>query len=278
MNIVHEPETFVKRVTQELSKDLINGTSQPFLETVMDNASVVLLLLGMHSYSGNDVKQLSLILNKRSRAVVQPGDLCCPGGGIAPGLDRMIAAMLKRNPSSLTQWKFWKILKARNKRYADTLCVLLATALREGVEEMRLNPFGVKFLGALPPQSLVMFKKTIHPMVCWVSSQQRFFPNWEVEKIIHIPIQNLLDSSNYGTYRLSINTQEARRADISLKDLPCYLHQGNNGREILWGATFRIVMDFLNRIFGFKPPENKKLPVYYGSIGNRYMKNHLKQI
>ena len=58
-------------------------------------ASVVLFLLGNCPAESGDRPEPCLILNKRSARVRQAGDLCCPGGGITPGLDRPAAGLLK---------------------------------------------------------------------------------------------------------------------------------------------------------------------------------------
>ena len=45
----------------------------------------------------------------------------------------------------------------------DGCRLLFAASIRESFEEMGLNPFGVQFLGPLPPQRLVMFHREIFP-------------------------------------------------------------------------------------------------------------------
>ncbi len=65
-----------------------------------------------------------------------------------------------------------------------------------------MNPVGVSFLGPLPPQQLAMFQRIIYPMVCWVPRQKRFFPNWEVEKLVYIPLRKLLNPDNYALCRM----------------------------------------------------------------------------
>ena len=80
------------------------------------------------------------------------------------------------------------------------MALLLAASLREGLEEMRLNPLGVEFLGALPLQRLVMFKREIYPFVGWVGRQRRFFPNWGVTDIVYIPLGTFLDPKRYARY------------------------------------------------------------------------------
>ena len=68
---------------------------------------------------------------------------------------------------------------------------------------MRLNPLGIQFLGPLPSESLVMFHRVLYPMVGWIARQRHFFPNWEVEKIIRVPLEDLLQPENYACYRIN---------------------------------------------------------------------------
>jgi 8-oxo-dGTP pyrophosphatase MutT (NUDIX family) len=211
--------------------------------------SAVLFLLGQNTHHDP-----FLILNKRSRLVRQPGDLCCPGGGVSPSIDALIARWLH---------DFTK------------LSLLLATALREGFEEMRLNPFGIQFLGPMPAQHLVMFKRAIYPLVAWVNRQQRFLPNWEVEKIVRIPLAAFFDVANYARYRISFNTGKADGKTIPDRDMPCFVHRHNGEDELLWGATYRIVMQFLATVFGYDPPLMASLPVINRKLGQRYLKGSI---
>ena len=48
------------------------------------------------------------------------------------------------------------------------LALFLAVALRETWEEMGLNPLNIKFLGMLPEQGLIVFDRSIFPMVGWL--------------------------------------------------------------------------------------------------------------
>ena len=164
--------------------------------------SVVLFLLNVSPDSPGRSPEPCLILNKRSARVPQPGDLCCPGGGIEPRFDRLAAHLLRLPLSPLRQWPHYRTWQAKAPRQAARLRLLMAAALREGVEEMRLNPLGVRFLGGLPPVHLVMFKRTIVPFVAWVHRQQQFRPNWEVERIVRIPLRTLLVPDGYMALRL----------------------------------------------------------------------------
>ncbi|MGD8992788.1 MAG: hypothetical protein PVI00_15135, partial [Desulfobacterales bacterium] len=151
------------------------------------SVSAVLFLLGRYPGKGRYAGQPCLILNKRSTKVRQPGDLCCPGGRISPRLDAGLAALLRLPMSPLVRWRYWQRWRQKRPQQAEWMRLLLATGLRESLEEMRLSPFGLKFLGPMAAQSLIMFNRIIYPMAVWVSGQRRFYPNWEVEKIVCIP-------------------------------------------------------------------------------------------
>jgi hypothetical protein len=230
--------------------------------------SAVLFLLGRYPGEGRYFDQPCLILNKRSARVRQPGDLCCPGGRISPRLDAGLAALLRLPQSPLTRWPHWRDWRRERLRQAEWLRLLLATGLRESAEEMRLNPFGVTFLGPLPAQSLVMFRRVIYPMAVWVSDQKRFYPNWEVEKIVYIPLRNLFDPAKYARYCLKIQNPSA--GDI-LNTFPCFRYEKGGEAEILWGATYRITVGFLKRVFDFEPPDMHSLPEIRGRLGKSYL-------
>jgi 8-oxo-dGTP pyrophosphatase MutT (NUDIX family) len=230
----------------------------------------VLLLLGLERGQRNRSAKPCLILNKRSSRVRQPGDLCFPGGSITPRLDASLAKIFSLPLTSLGRWRYWSHWKRVCPQPARLLALLWATALRESMEEMRLNPFGAKFLGPLPPQNLVMFQRKIYPMAAWVQHQQRFFPNWEVEKILYVPLQELLDSANYRCYRLNMKIPADVEPSDLTRDYPCFQFQNNSGTEILWGATFRITALFLEYIFHFHPPALETLPIIEGRLNQNY--------
>jgi hypothetical protein len=41
--------------------------------------------------------------------------------------------------------------------------------------------------------------------------------------------------------------------------------------EVLWGATYRITVGFLENIFDFNPPALKTLPVVEGALDQMYL-------
>ena len=224
--------------------------------------SAVLLLLSSTSGNGSGP---CIILNKRSEKVKQPGDLCCPGGSISPVLDAGISKFLLKSGLLLNGWTYWASMMKNQAEDAQHLALLFTTAVREALEEMRLNPFGIRFLGPLPPTHLVMFKRLIYPMTAWVGSQKKFFPNWEVDKMIYIPLRMLMDSKNYARYELHFEN-----SDMDVKEFPCFVFEQSNGNELLWGATYRIVMTFLKLVFKFIPPDMNMLRSISGVLRQDY--------
>lgn len=237
----------------------------------LTTASAVMFLLGKLPKAHPDAGEPALILNKRSHKVKQPGDLCCPGGSIAPRMDFYLSGFLKWPLMPLKRWPYWSHWHCQRPREAQFLALLLATSMRESLEEMRLNPFGVKFLGLLPPQSLVMFERVIYPLVAWVNRQRRFYPNWEVEKVIYIPLRDLLNPENYVRYRLQMGAPSNPRQTSLTKDFGAFQFVFQNEPELLWGATYRFTMVFLDYVFGFTPPETTSLPVVNGSLDSDYL-------
>jgi len=211
-----------------------------------------------------------LILNKRSEQVRQPGDLCFPGGGSELPLDRMIAQSLQLPGSPLTRWRYWYTWQQRSRGDVDDMALVLATALRESLEEMSLFPHGVGFLGPLPAQQLVMFDRQIQPMVVWLEAEQRFKTNWEVERIITIPVRQLLDRRNYRTYHISYAPKVAARLGVPSQEFPAFRLEDAAVVEILWGVTFRIVQTFLKLVFDFDTPPLHALPTVNGTLGMEY--------
>lgn len=214
-----------------------------------------------------------VILTKRSQNVKQSGDLCCPGGRVSLLRDRVFSILLSFQPFPLKRWPDWQ--KWRKQRHADAkrLAMLLATGLRESFEEMRLNPLRVTFLGPLPPQQLLIFRRRIYPMAAWVDRQTRFVTNREVEKVVYIPLRDLLNSGNYCRYRLEM-AHSKNRALQAQDDFPCFCSECYSEQEILWGATYRIVTSFLKVVFGFDPPTDASLPVFHGTLDENYYSNN----
>jgi hypothetical protein len=240
--------------------------------TSVSYASTVLFLIGPRCQANKFTAEPCLILNKRSMKVKQPGDLCCPGGSLSTRLDSYLAKLLHLPGSPLKRWPYWSLWRERHPNRAAKLAMIFAASLRESFEEMRLNPLGAELLGLLPSQQLVMFRRVIYPLVCWIPRQRRFKPNWEVAKIVYIPLRNLMEPKNYARYRLHIDDGTQKNGqNPGVREFPCFVHQEPDSTENLWGATFRITMAFLDIVFKFTPPDIETLPVVKGTLGHNYL-------
>ena len=270
LNLIGDSSVLIKHVMAVLhEKNQDEGLFQMALSG-STTASAVLFLMGHHCVNKGLPSHPCLIFNKRSSEVRQAGDLCFPGGGIAHRLDTFLSRILAIPPFPLACWPYWPEWRNLRKGESRRLALLLSTSLRESLEEMRLNPFGVKFLGPLTSQNLLMVGRVIYPMVGWITRQRHFFPNREVDKIVYIPMRDLLDPDRYACYRLQIETRKNDQHEVIVEDFPCFKHQNEDEDEVLWGATYRIVMDFFELVFGFSPPPIESLPVVHGYLNRNY--------
>ncbi len=240
--------------------------------------SSVLLLVGRqrldegsNSSESEARDEICLILNKRSRSVRQAGDLCCPGGTVEPHIDPKLARILGLPGMHLRAWGAWKQFRRQRPQEARFLSLLLATCLRESWEEMRLNPLKMSFLGFLPNQRLRLYRRVIYPMVGWLRDQKRFVPSWEVDRIICIPIRTLFQEERYARYRLHVPAELEAKFHRGTEDFPCFIHRYGDHTEVLWGATYKMVMTLIDRVFRFKPPDAASLPIVPGVLDEGYI-------
>jgi len=242
----------------------------------LKQASVVLFVISnCASGSSNGFVEPCLVLNKRSSQVRQAGDLCCPGGGLNWMTDNLFAKFLRFPGAPLGSRHIWRFIQKdnsiRQKNLRANLSILLTAGLREAWEEMRLNPLRFTFLGVLPEQPLVMFRRVIHPVVGWASPQS-YTPNWEVERVVSITLRNLLNPSRYGRFLpVAASGHKTDGHSLQHNSFPCYIHDGQRGRELLWGATYRIALKFLELVFDFNPPAGNSLPVIERQLDEAYM-------
>ena len=130
------------------------------------------------------------------------------------------------------------------------MTLFLASAIREAWEEVHINPFRLIYLGPLPTYTLKMFQRVIFPSVCFLESKSHYQLNDEVDGIIDMPLSAFLNESNY--HRLYI---EMPKTPDCQKEFPCLLFKEANGEEhILWGATFFLIMNFLQIVHDFQIP------------------------
>ncbi len=261
------PPRFLDAIGDTLRKSAAATLPVIGTDAVLTRHSVVLFMLG--PFCG-DSRRPCVMLNKRSQQVRQPGDLCFPGGGIE-GIDRGISRLLTIPGMPMTRWPGWRWWRQQHPADSRHLALISATALREAFEEIRLLPVGVRLLGRLPPQSLVLFRRIIHPVVAWVSWQRRFFPNREVARIVYAPLDRLMDRNAHTRYRVRFRASENGDRPETVRDFPGVRIDTPEGCEILWGATHRMTMDFLRLVFEFLPPSPETLPVIHAELGDRYL-------
>ena len=271
LNLLGDSSAFIEHLLRVLNERSRCERFFPKGVSGLSATSAVLFLLGQHCDNLRASPEPCLVLNKRSKRVKQAGDLCFPGGRIVPRSDFYLSKILGLPLFPLARWPYWQ--RWQDLRHGDSrrLALLFAASLRESFEEMRLNPLMVKFLGPLPSQRLEMFDRVIYPMVGWIAGQKRFFPNWEVDKIVYIPLRDLLNGDRYACYRLKMDTHRNSKGKRITQDFPCFLHQNRDEEEVLWGATYRITTLFLELVFGFRPPPVESLPVINGSLDKGYL-------
>ena len=114
---------------------------------------------------------------------------------------------------------------------------LEATALREADEEIALDPAGVEVVGALPPASTFVTGYRIQPFVGLVAEPPELGLEAnpaEVETVLAFTLEALRDG--YEMRRLV-------RRGVPIHT-PIYEVDG----QLIWGATARILGDFLKRV------------------------------
>lgn len=215
----------------------------------------VLALLRETEKAGDDLSRYAFVLNKRSQNVPQPGDLCFPGGHPHPLADRMIARFLIPFVLPMRNDPAFREAARRDPATRNIMRFFLANALRESWEEMRLSPSRVEFLGALPAYRMVTRTRIIYPAVGLIGPDAPVTTGREIEKNVLLPIKELFDHQNYGTYTLSLTGRYAAAFGASSVDVPCFLvREPGGGSEVLWGATLKIILQFLAVVFDFTPP------------------------
>ena len=210
-------------------------------------------------------------LIKRSARVSQPGDLSCPGGMLAPRLDVLLMPLIGYGIIPVLGGAAKQYARQRSSAEFDALMLFLTGAVREAWEEIRLSPFNVQFLGPLPCHSLILFRRTIFPLVGLVKNMPCYRPNHEVERIVEIPLGAFFQKENYA--RLQIQAVDSiRRGDQTSWEFPCFIQrEGDNGQDVLWGATFHIIIRFLEILFDFKLPDISSHPVITRTLGQTYI-------
>jgi 8-oxo-dGTP pyrophosphatase MutT (NUDIX family) len=213
-------------------------------------AAGVLLPLLFRKSSPEGEGEFYFQLIKRSCSVPQPGDLSLPGGMIHP-VDHLLRRSLIHGPFSMLRGKALTYTLEQPSPSFRLITLFMCTALRESWEEIRLSPIHVRFLGPLPTYSLTLFRRTIFPLAGFVENAGPSYPNREVEKIVEIPLSHFFRKDLYGCYQIA----PPYPAERTYFEHPCLIFQDDGKEEILWGATFHIIIGFLRIVTGFNLPD-----------------------
>ncbi len=201
-------------------------------------AAVVLLL----KYKNRSEYVFQLI--KRSHKISQGGDISCPGGMLQPRQDSFLNSILKTGILPAIRGRKASRTQKVDKETAALINLFLTNALREAWEEIGLNPLNTKYLGALPSYTLSILARTIFPVVCVTRRQFRYKLNSEVEKMLEIPLRSFFQKENYAT--LNVITSLGEATEPLQYQTPCLvIPDGQGNEDILWGATFNIIHNFL---------------------------------
>ena len=259
--LLHNRELFLDRVVDRLGANPLNFREKQDL--IGKSASTSLpqqaagVILPLFYSSG----EFYFRLCKRSRHIPQPGDLSCPGGILHVWHDMIVSRLITSGIISVLHNKAGMLSRQRDAVTFRLLALFLATALREAWEEIRLNPLSTNFLGPLPAYSLQLFRRVIFPLVVLVPESTRFHPNYEVESLVDIPVAAFFFDDNYGALVRELDGRLVAE-EAEEQSLPCLFYRDPRGVEhVLWGATFVVIISFLEIVFDFRLPEwkNKRL-------------------
>lgn len=237
-------------------------------------AGVLVPLFFMENGAGGE---FAFKLIKRSTSVVQAGDLSCPGGMLHPLADEIFRPFVASGLLPVLRGMPRQYLKDKGYSHYRQVTLFLANALRESWEEIRLSPFNVQFLGALPCNPLLAFTRIIFPLVGFIKHNGPGRTNREVEKIVNIPLREFYNENNYCTY--TIESEYPLQNNVAARrEFPCFTAIDEHGNEeILWGATFFIIVNFLNTVLGFELPDSHTRRTFKKVLKAEYIRGIRKE-
>jgi 8-oxo-dGTP pyrophosphatase MutT (NUDIX family) len=113
-----------------------------------------------------------------------------------------------------------------------------AAALREASEEVGVSADAVRVIGQLTPVQIPVSGYVLHPVIGIADTRPGFSPdNWEVARLIEVPLQTLRDAS---IVQLARQTREVD-GRVDEIDVPYFAVEG----EQVWGATAMVLAEFL---------------------------------
>jgi 8-oxo-dGTP pyrophosphatase MutT (NUDIX family) len=279
-DILRDQAGFRQQVIDALSKEPVDYAEQfAFIDRQKETqerfagGGVLLPLFFREERNGGErgPGEYVFLLNKRSKQVLQPGDLCAPGGGIHPFLDSFTQKILQYRLLPGVGGTGLNLARRRGKEVYEKILFLLGNALRESWEELRLSPFNVEFLGPLPTYSLSSRRWIIFPLVGRVKHSWQPKLSWEVEKIVPIPLNAFFDPQNYAIYSLEVPERLTAQGIPSPWEFPCLVHREKGEEEILWGATFKVIQTFFQVVFRFSLPHPDGGQVIHRPLASNYL-------
>jgi len=286
LSLVHDQESLRSHVVEALGWEPVEYLAEfDFIDKRRKNrgtwaGGAVLLPLYFREdrdQGGNNSGHYVFLLNRRSEKVQQPGDLCAPGGGIHPFLDSLSGRLLRFGLLPGIRGPGLTLAKQKGKSTYEKILFLLANALRESWEELRLSPFNVEFLGSLPTYHLHHRPWIIFPLVGRVKHGWKPKLSWEVYKIVSIPLGKFFDRANYAVYSLEVPENLMAQGIPNPWEFPCLVHKENGEEEILWGATFEIIRTFFKIVFGFSFPVPEKGKIVHRPLSSNYLSGREKK-
>ena len=274
LKLLQQKDDFPLYVLRQLDKASIDY-QEKHLSIVQSNskggnhleAGVVLLL----HYNNSE---FCFQLIKRSATVAQAGDISCPGGILEDSTDAMLNhILLKTGIIRTIDNRTLNDLPNKNEETLHLIRLFLMNALRESWEEIGLSPLNVSFLGALPSYSLTYFSRTIFPLACLVKAPYTYQLNPEVERVLEIPLSYFFQSSSYAMVEVEsgLGSSDPR---YNMK-LPCLvIPDGHGNDDILWGATFYIVTNFLQIVSGATLPPSPPSRRVKKTLSSHYASGH----
>jgi 8-oxo-dGTP pyrophosphatase MutT (NUDIX family) len=216
--------------------------------------------------SGKDGSFVILLI-KRSRTVAQAGDLSFPGGMMNPIGDRILRYIFLYRLLPVIRKKAKGGSAGAKSLSSRLIALFMTTALRETWEEIGLSPFRTSLIGSMPTYNLLYFKRTIFPVAGFVENHGLLRPNGEVEKIVEIPLSSFYNQDCLGSLLIAPSSPDAPAMEY-----PCLMHTGDDGkREVLWGATFYITVEFLRIVMDYRLPETRRGPVIARELSSHYL-------
>jgi len=274
-------EDFLDTITEKLARaplDFLQKAPKPGkISEAADTrgtAGVLLLLNFKETPAAPNKGDFSFLLIKRSANVAQPGDISCPGGMLHPPVDLFLDRFVRYGFLPNLKGKGWAYAHARDKETYRLITLYLTNALRESWEEIRLNPFNLRFLGPFATYDLILFRRTIFPLVGFIEHPWRFRPNHEVEQIVEIPLRSFYDQASFARFVIGYRDRE-QSGQIRYGEFPCLACRDDLDREhVLWGATFYIIINFLKTVAGYELPDWQSQRTIERDLPDNYTRGH----